>query len=66
MKAVCRGIRACGEGSIRGVGYKSHGLRNKRKRTWANERKTADMLAKIRERQGNQQQDFDDYDDNNY
>ena len=64
MKSVCRGIQVGGEGSVRANGYKPRGLRNKRKRTWANQRKDKDLLAKIRERQSANQDFEDGFEDN--
>ena len=59
-KEVCRGIRAGGEGSVSCNGYRPKGLRNKRKAHWSQQRRVADMLKKMKERQGNQQGSFDD------
>ena len=63
MRSICRGIQAGGEGTVRVSRAKPKGLRNKRKRTWANERKVKDMLAKARQDQI-VSDDFENFEDN--
>jgi hypothetical protein len=60
MKAICRLTSAGGEGSVRVNSYRPKGLRNKRKSIWSNQRKTAEMVKKMRERQETRQNDYDE------
>lgn len=44
-------VMAGGAGSIPSKAYKPHGLRNKRRSHWANERRMAQMLKENREKE---------------
>jgi hypothetical protein len=64
MKSFGAKVTMGGSGTVSCNGYKAKGLRNKRKSTWARERKDLQMLKDIRARELLQQDnDFDNFDE---
>jgi hypothetical protein len=64
MKSFGGKVAMGGYGTVSSNGYKAKGLRNKRKSTWARERKDLQMLKDIRARELLQQDnDFDNFDE---
>lgn len=63
MKSFGARVVMGGYGTVASNGYKAKGLRNKRKSTWARERKDIQMLKDIRARELLQDNDFDNFDE---